>query len=315
MSRRAAVALAALTLGAGCEPPGAAPHTRVIGIEPAGGVVAPELPAAAVTFSAPVSAEGLRDGRRLLLVPADALRAALDAVESEDGAVAPPGAVIASVAVEGGGTRAVLRPAAPLRARAAYALVVSSRLRDAEGRPVLDAEGRRRPSVATFETGAAAGPPPWPTITEVRADAATPEAGGEYVELANLGEGPLDLYGHRLAKRTAAGGVSSCALPLDAVLAPGAIALIVGGAYDGRYALPAGPALLACGGAALLGGLANDRPPEVLLLAPDGAVAASFGQGGIAPLCPAAALRLDPAAPDEASNLACADGEGTPGRL
>lgn len=315
MSRRAAVALAALVLGAGCEPPGAAPHTRVIGIEPAGGVVAPELPAAGVTFSAPVSAEGLRDGRRLLLVPADALRAALDAVESEDGAVAPPGAVIASVAVEGGGTRAVLRPAAPLRARAAYALVLSSRLRDAEGRPVLDAEGRRRPSVATFETGAAAGPPPWPTITEVRADAATPEAGGEYVELANLGEGPLDLYGHRLAKRTAAGGLSSCALPLDAVLAPGAIALIVGGAYDGRYALPAGAALLACGGAALLGGLANDRPPEVLLLAPDGAVAASFGQGGIAPLCPAAALRLDPAAPDEASNLACADGEGTPGRL
>lgn len=315
MSRRAAVALAALVLGAGCEPPGAAPHTRVIGIEPAGGVVAPELPAAAVTFSAPVSAEGLRDGRRLLLVPADALRAALDAVESEEGAAALPGAVIASVAVEGGGTRAVLRPAAPLRARAAYALVVSSRLRDAEGRPVLDAEGRRRPSVATFETGAAAGPPPWPTITEVRADAATPEAGGEYVELANLGEGPLDLYGHRLAKRTAAGGLSSCALPLDAVLAPGAIALIVGSAYDGRYALPAGAPLLTCGGAALLGGLANDRPSEVLLLAPDGAVAASFGQGGTAPLCPAAALRLDPAAPDEASNLACADGEGTPGRL
>ncbi len=311
--RRAAVALAALVLGAGCEPPVAPPHTRVIGVEPAGGVVAPELPAAAITFSAPVSAEGLRDGRRLLLVPADALRAALDAVESEDGAPAPTEAVTASVAVEGGGTRAVLRPAAPLRARAAYALVLSSRVRDAEGRPVLDAEGRRRPSVATFETGAAAGPPPWPTLTEIRADAATPEAGGEYVELANLGEGPLDLYGHRLAKRTATGAIASCALPPDAVVAPGAVALVVGGAYDGRYALPAGVALLACGGAALLGGLANDRPPEVLLLAPDGAVAASLGQGGIAPLCPAAAVRLDPAGPDEASNLACAEGEGTPG--
>lgn len=316
MSRRAAAALAAMVvLGTGCELPDAAPHTRVIGAEPDGSVVAPELPSAAFAFSAPVSAEGLRDGRRLLLVPADALRAALDAVESDEGAAALTQAVPASVALEAGGARAVLRPAVPLRAHTAYALVLSSRVRDAEGRPVLDAEGRRRPSVATFETGAAAGPPPAPAITEVRADAATPEAGGEYVELANLGEGALDLYGHRLAKRTSTGGLSSCALPGDAVLAPGAVALIVGGAYDGRYALAPGVALLACGGSALLGGLANDRPPEVLLLAPDGAVAATFGQGGIAPLCPAAAVRLDPAAPDEASNLACAEGEGTPGRL
>ncbi len=314
MRRRTALALAALVLGAGCEPPDVAPHTRVVGVEPAGGVVAPELPSAAVAFSAPVSADGLRDGRRLLLVPADALRAALEAVESEDGATAAlTGVVPASVALEAAGTRAVLRPVGPLRAHAQYALVLSSRVKDAEGRPVLDAEGRRRPSVATFETGAADGPPPWPTITEVRADAATPEAGGEYVELANLGEGTLDLYGHRLAKRTSTGALSSCALPLDAVVAPGAVALIVGGAYDGRYALPAGVALLACGGSALLGGLANDRPPEVLLLAPDGAVTASLGQGGIAPLCPAATVRLDPAAPDEAANLACADGDGTPG--
>jgi hypothetical protein len=311
----AALVLLAQALTAACGLPDAAPLARVVGAEPAGTGVAPELPLAAFTFSAPIAAEGLPDGRRLVLVPAGALRAALDAVESEEGAAALPAAVPASVRLEGSGTRAVLRPLVPLRARVSYALVLSSRVHDAEGRPVLDAEGRRRASVATFETGAAAGPPPWPAITEVRADAATPEAGGEYVELANLGEGPLDLYGHRLAKRTSSGALASCALPDDAVLAGGAVALIVGGAYDGRYAVAPGTMLLTCGASALIGGLANDRPPEILLLAADGAVAASFGQGGSAPLCPAAAVRLDPAGPDEASNLACAEAEGTPGAL
>lgn len=313
MSRARATAAWLLALSAACGLPEASPLARVVGAEPAGPGVAPELAAAAFAFSAPVSPEGLAEGR-LVLVPADALRAALAAVESEEGAAGLPEAVPATVALEAA-TRAVLRPLAPLRPRAAYALVLSSRLHDLEGRPVLDAEGRRLPSVSTFETGAAAGPPPWPALTEVRADAATPEAGGEYVELANLGEGRLDLYGHRLAKRTSSGALSSCALPADAILAPGAAALVVGGAYDGRYAPPAGTALLACGGSALLGGLANDRPPEILLLGPDGAVAASFGQGGSAPICPAAVVRLDPAAPDEASSLACSEGEGTPGVL
>jgi hypothetical protein len=99
------------------------------------------------------------------------------------------------------------------------------------------------------------------------------------------------------------------------VIAPGGVALLVGGAYDGRYPLPPGISAFPCGATALLGGLANDRPPEVLLIGADGTTLATFGQGGIAPLCPAAAVRLDPAAPDEAWNLACAEGEGSPGRL
>jgi hypothetical protein len=304
-----------LATSAACGLPEAPPLVRVVGAEPEGTAVPPEGAAAAFAFSAPVSAEGLSDGRRLVLAPADALRVVLDAVESEQGAVGLAEAVAASIALEAGGARVVLRPAAPLRARTSYALVLSSRAHDPDGRPVLDAEGRRRASVATFQTGAAAGPPPFPVITEVRADAATPEAGGEYVELANLGEGPLDLYGHRLAKRTATGAISSCALPPDAVIAPGAVALVVGGAYDGRYTLPPGVDAFACGATALVGGLANDRPPEVLLLGADGATLATFGQGGSAPLCPAAAVHLDPAAPDEAWNLACAEADGTPGRL
>ncbi|ACL63990.1 conserved hypothetical protein [Anaeromyxobacter dehalogenans 2CP-1] len=314
--RRAALpaVIWAAALAAGCGLPEAAPHVRVIALEPAGPGVAPELAEAAVTFSAPVDPAGLADGARLVLVPADAMKAALDAVESEEGGAGLAQAVPARAALDADGTRAVLRPDAPLRAHAGYALVLSSRARAADGRPVLDADGRRRPSIATFETGAAAGPPPAPALTEVRADAATPEAGGEYAELANLGEGPLDLYGHRLAKRTSTGGLSSCALPPDAVVAPGEVVVLAGGAYDGRYALPAGTRVLACGATALLGGIANDRPPELLLLDGSGAMVASFGAAGVAPVCAeAAAVKRDPAGPDVAANLACA--AGSPGAL
>lgn len=306
---------AILLLASACGLPDPAPLARVEGVAPQGAGIDPASPTAELRFTAPVAPEGFTDGARLVLVPAADLREALDAVESEAGAGALPARVPAVAAVIDGGRRVLLRPTAPLRALAPYVLVLSSRVRAADGGPVLDAEGRRRPTVAAFETGPAPGPPPWPAITEVRADAATPEAGGEYVEIANLGEGTLDLGGWRLAKRTATGALSSCtvsARPQDA-LAPGAVALVAGGAYDGRYALPAGTPVLACGAAALLGGIANDRPPELLLLDPLGAVASSFGAGGVAPLCPAAAERIDPEGPDEAENLACAGGEGSPG--
>lgn len=308
-------ALLVLAGVAACGLPAPAELVRVERVAPVGTGVAPELAAAEVRFSAPIAPEGIVDGARLVLVPAAALREALDAVESDAGAAELPARVPAVVSLEAGGRSAVLRPAAPLRALAPYALVLSSRARADDGRAVLDAEGRRRPTVAAFETGRAAGPPPRPVLTEVRADAATPEAGGEYVEIANLGEGTLDLAGWRLAKRGATGALSSCtvsALPGDA-LAPGGVALVAGGAYDGRYLLPAGTPVLVCGGSALAGGIANDRPPELLLLDPSGAVASTFGAGGEAPICPAAAERLDPDGPDVPENLACAEGEGSPG--
>ena len=261
-----------------------------------------------------MEAASLEDGERLVLVHAAALRAALEAVESDEGAAALAGRVPAALSLADGGRRAVLRPAAALRAHAPYVLVLSSRARDESGRPVLDPEGRQRPYVCAFETGAAPGPPPLPVLTEVRADAETPEAGGEYVEIANLGEGPLDLFGWRLAKRTSSGALSSCPLAPreEDVVEPGGLALAAGGAYDGRYALPAGTPVVPCGAAALLGGIANDRAPEILLVDPAGEVASSFGAGGVAPRCLEAALRLDPEGPDVASNLACA-GEGSPG--
>jgi hypothetical protein len=304
-----------LLLATACGLPDPAPLVRVEGVAPEGPGIPPESAVAEIRFSASIASEGIVDGARLVLVPAGDLREALDAVESDAGASALPARVPAVVSLADGGRSALLRPTGPLRALAPYALVLSSRVRAEDGRPVLDAEGRRRPTVGAFETGQAPGPPPRPVLTEVRADAATPEAGGEYVEVANRGEGTLDLAGWRLAKRSATGTIFSCtvsALPADA-LAPGRVALVAGGAYDGRYALPAETPVLACGASALLGGIANDRPPEILLLDPSGAVASTFGAGGAAPVCPAAAERVDRDGADVAENLACAEGEGSPG--
>lgn len=318
MSRAADFARAGvLVLAAACGLPDPQPAVRITGASPEGDAVAVELGAAEIRFSGAVSPDGLAGGARLVLVPEPLVRDALEAVESEAGAAALEGAVAGVVLLEGGGTRAVLRPAAPLRARTAHALVVSSRLRAAGGGPVLDSEGRRSPFVARFTTGAPPGPPPRPVLTEVRADAETPEAGGEWVELANLGEGALELAGLRLAKRTTSGSLASCALAVaDAeLLAAGGVALLVGGAYDGRYALPSATAVIRCGSAGLLGGIANDRAPELLLVDPAGAVLATLGAAG-APGCTGSVLALlDPEGPDAQDNLACGTEEGTPGEL
>jgi hypothetical protein len=310
--RRLALATG-LAAGLACGLPVPEPLPRILGASPEGEGV-PTVAAAEVRFGAAADASGLLDGRLLVLVPSDALRGAIAAVEGDAGATGLAGAVAAEAGLEDGARRVVLRPRAPLRGFTAYAIVLSSRVRAADGRPFLDPEGRRGTFVSAFATGAPEGPPPRPALTEVRADAATPEAGGEYVEVLNLGEGPLDLGGWRLAKRTASGTVSSCAVaaPPGAVLAPGAVALVAGGAYDGRYALPADVPVLACGATALLGGIANDRAPELLLADPVGAVLATFGAAG-APICAVAAEKVDPAGPDAPANLACTD--GTPGAL
>ena len=308
--RRAALALAAL---AACGLPDPEPLPRVVGASPAGTGV-PTDAEAAIWFSAPVDPAGLLDGRRLVLVEAARLREAEAAVESEEGAAAGVGIAVRAT-LEAGGTRVRLAPEAPLRGWTPHALVLSSRAHAADGQPILDPEGRRRTFVARFETGAPPGPPPEPAITEVRVRAATPEAGGEYVEIANLGAGALDLVGWRLSKRTLSGALSSCEISAprgEGTVAPGGLGLVAGGAWDGRYALPAVVPVLACGATALLGGLADDRAADVLLSDPAGAVRATLGERG-APLCAVAVERLDPAGPDEQWNLGCTD--GSPGTL
>ncbi len=311
MSRRPA--LAAIAVALACGMPAPQPLPRILGAAPVGEGV-PTGTAAEIRFGAPVDPDGLADGRLLVLAPAEILRAAIDAVESDAGAAGLAGAVPSEVSIVDGGERAVLRPRAPLRAYTGYAVVLSSRVHAADGRPMLDPEGRRRTFVASFGTGAPEGPPPALAIVEVRADAETPEAGGEYVELANLGAAPLDLGGWRLAKRTAAGALSSCAIvpPPGAVIPPAGVALVAGGAYDERYAVPAEVPVMACGATALLGGIANDRAPEILLADPGGHVLATFGSAG-GPICPRAAEKTALGAADEPANIACT--EGSPGVL
>jgi hypothetical protein len=309
VSPRAAAAVLAAALACGPRPP--EPLPRIVSAAPAGDGVATTA-AAEIRFEVPVDGAPLADGRELVLATAEGLRAAIAAVESDAGAAGLAGAVAADVTLEDGGARVVLRPRAALRGWTPYALVLSSRVRAADGRPMLDPEGRRRTFVASFATGAPDGPPPTPAITEVLADAATPEAGGEYVEVANLGAAPLDLGGWRLAKRTASGALASCEIvpPAGAVVAPRGAALVVGGAYDGRYAVPAGVPIMTCGATALAGGLANDRAPELLLADPGGHVLATFGAAG-GPFCPGAAEKLDAGGADVAANIACT--EGSPG--
>jgi hypothetical protein len=306
---RAGILLAAVAAAAGCGAPAPPELPRVVGVSPAGPEVEATLARVSVTFSAAVGPAGLTDGRRLLLVPEALATAARTAVESEAGAAGFDGAAPGQVALEAGGTRAALRLSAPLHARTSYVLLVSSRLRAAGGEPVLDAAGRRRATEVRYLTGASPGPSGRPVLTEMRVDAAAPEAGGEYVELQNLGPGPLDLFGLRLSKRTPTGGVSSCTLG-EATAAPGSAALVVGGAYDGRYALPAGTPVVTCGTSALLGGLSNDHPPALELSDGAGTVLSTLGAAGV-PRC-ATVVRLDPEGPDALENLACGEDDAAP---
>lgn len=308
LRNRAAVPALAL-LAAACgpelpEPPAAA--ARVEAVEPDGEGVPITLASAAVTFTAPVSPDGLTDGSRIALVPAAAQRAAVTAVESDEGARGLAGAAPGTVTLDDAGRRAVLHLSAPLHPLVPYALVVSSRLRDARGGAVLDAEGKRKATVATFTTGGAAGPPPRPVIAQIRSDAETPEAGGEYVILANRGQGRLDLFGHRLEKRSAAGGVTACVLG-EGEVGPGGLALVVGAAYDRRYTLPQGTAVASCGTASLLGGLANDRFPSLRLLDPQGTVLSTAGAAG-GPVC-AITLRVELDGEDGPGGWVCVDSD------
>jgi hypothetical protein len=150
----------------------------------------------------------------------------------------------------------------------------------------------------------------------VLADAEAPEGGGEYVEVANLGSGDADLSGWSLAKRSASGAVSRCSVePLAGPLPPGALGLIVGGAWDGRYRLPPGVPLFRCGAATIAGGIANDRAPALALEAPDGRLVSGFGWAAPALRCTGRSVeRIRPGGPDSAAAYACSPSvPGTPG--
>jgi hypothetical protein len=309
---RRALLASSLAAALSCGLPTAEPMVRVVEATPTGPGVAADVEPT-LRFSGPIAPDGLLDGRRFALVQGADLRAALEALESEEageGVAQPAGTVL----LEDSATRLRFRPSGPLPPGSAWALLLSSRARSADGRYVLDVEGRMRPTVVEFTVAAL--PPPTVLLTEVLADAATPEAGGEYAEVLNLGPGPLDLAGWRFEKRTTAGAWSGCNIGEGAggPVAVGAVALVVGGAWDGRYPLPGVTATYPCGATSLAGGIANDRPPELRLLDPSGAPAAHLDAAAV-PAC-AGALEADPLPPESGEGAACCRcTEGSPGSI
>jgi hypothetical protein len=268
-----------------------------------------------IAFSAPVSPEGILDQRRVGLcraADADAVAAAASAA-----GLGPADPVLAArVELLDGGRRVHLEPERALWPMASWVVVLGKGLRDAEGRPVLDAEGRQRALRHPFDTGdIPPGELPHLSLAEALARADAPEAGGEYAEVANLGARPADLAGFRLAKRTA-GGVQRCVIEPGegGPVAPGGRGLVAGGAWDGRYPLPAGTPVYRCGTTALLGGLADERAVALSLESPGGALLTSLGWVASAPLCARGSLeRIDVAGLDAPANLAC-PGTSSPGR-
>lgn len=303
---RRALLLAVAFVGCGLPDPG--PRVRVVEAAPSGDGVDPAA-VASIRFSGAVAPDGLLDGRRCLLAEETGLRDALAAVESEEGAGAGVGQDC-EASLEEEGTRLTLRPAAPLAGGGAYALVLSSRATALDGREVLDADGKALPTVVRFSV--ARPPPPAVILTEVLADAATPEAGGEYAEVLDLGPGPLDLSGWRFEKRLESGSWSGCTIGAGwgEPAGVGAVALVVGGSWDGRYPLPAGVTVFPCGATSLAGGIANDRPPVVRLLDPSGGVAAVLDASAIAPC--AGALEASPTGRGTADGC-CTCTDGSPG--
>lgn len=312
--RRAAGIPAALLAAAACgrlpEPP-----TRVTSVSPEG-TVAPGKVVVEIALSGPISPEGILDGRRVALCRAADADAVAAAASAEAGLQPDAPVLLARIDLLDGGRRIRLEPERPLWPMASWAVVMGKGVRDAGGRPVLDPEGRQRAVKHPFDTGdIPPGELPLVSLTEALARAEAPEAGGEYAEVANLGSRPADLAGFRLAKRTPTGVQRCTAEPVDGgSVAPGGRAIVAGGAWDGRYALPTGTPVYRCGATALLGGLADDRAVALALESPGGALLTSLGWAVAAPLCASGSLeRVDAAGPDAAANLTCT-GTVSPGR-
>jgi hypothetical protein len=299
------------------------------GVRDAGGNRPPALPAIVVG--------ACRDGAPPVLDPAAVRILPSDtavAVAAEAGEVARLGVEIAAEQ-PGEGCGAVPEPPATLAAWGDFAPCPGADPCGAPARCPLTATatgvcpGRRVKVRVRAEdlAGNASTPGAWATaatgsaaarvvVTEVLADAATPQAGGEYVEIANLGSGDADLRGWRLAKRSATGAVTRCALDATASLLPaGAHGLVVGGSWDGRFPVPAGVPLFRCGSSSLAGGLADDRAPALALEDGTGAVVSGFGWGAPSVRCTGRSTeRIHPAGEDATANHACARAApGTPG--
>ncbi|HWE24315.1 MAG TPA: hypothetical protein VG496_10295 [Myxococcales bacterium] len=160
------------------------------------------------------------------------------------------------------------------------------------------------------------GPLPHLVLSEVMASPPlpTPRSDGEYVEILNAGNAPVDLatvalQGSDGIPRLVAPGATS---PI--VLDPGMRALAVGSSFDvSRYVIPSGIPVLRASTQRLLGrGLSDDSPPLITLLAADaaGATAEVDRFPGGEPKC-AAGLSIEAAL---GGGWICGAYGGSPGR-
>ncbi len=136
-------------------------------------------------------------------------------------------------------------------------------------------------------------------VTEVMANPID-EATGEFVELLNIGDQPIDAAGLVLSDGDAT-DVLAGYLGGPTVIDPGAYALVLDPDYSGQYdPLPAGAVLLSVASTATLGNGLSTSDPISLLDAGD-ALLSTFGQ----PFDPGngiSAERVDPAAADAPGN-------------
>jgi hypothetical protein len=169
-----------------------------------------------------------------------------------------------------------------------------------------DAAGREQSEVAILQTGP---PRAHVVITEVLANPLGPEPAQEWVELYNDGTVATQLGGWLLRD---VGGEAQ--LP-DAVLAPGAFALIVGDDYDpsGKHdPAPAAHTLLLRVPRVGKNGLSNAGEALELVDTHDDKVSAFTG--GIEPKAGRSVIRIWPAAPDEdPASFTLGEGDPTPG--
>jgi hypothetical protein len=154
-------------------------------------------------------------------------------------------------------------------------------------------------NVATLEVEVTLGDGPTISITEVLADPAGPEPAQEFVELANFGDGAVDLSGWMIDD---GGDGDGDLLPDGTVLSPGEVGLVVSSGYDpqeGQDPAPADTArLIRVESSICSNGLKNSEAESVELYDATGALVSLYDGRVGTPVEGAGAVRLAAELPD-----------------
>jgi hypothetical protein len=308
------------------EPPGGDVDPPVVmSVSPAGDWVEPDAEVV-VTFTEPV-ADAVRDECLLVLVPADrADDAFLRDFDSPPLISSRAAQVLAcTYRTDMDGGRIFLRPDGLLEFDRDSAVVVSAAVTDRAGNPLVDSLatdergrslGQQTHLVHTFRTRPAPvlPGPTGPVFSEVLANPSGTESAGEYVELIHLGDTGLDLSGFTLDDSGGEGAgdvLGPCAEGGSALLAPGAVALLVGRNFTAPPDLLPGTLLLCTDRSTVTPrGLKNGGGEVLVLRDTDGREVDRYGGWvNLSSHEDCAALKLDLTAPDGPDNWAVAAGE------